>query len=479
MKITTIKTPGILSNLKPLIFGIFITLSLLVTACAAEKESVDLIVQGRYVVTMTPEMPVIENGAVAVKDSVIVAVGTADDIGAKYTAKTNISGQDRILMPGLINGHTHTSMVLFRGMADDLALMPWLRNYIFPMEGQFVDPEFIDVGMKLACLEMIRGGTTTFVDMYFYPDREADVIEACGLRAIVGSPSIDFPSPGFKGWDDSYGAAVKFVKERKSKSGRVIPAFAPHAPYTVSAEHLADLAKTAKALKAPITTHLSEDRAELDQIKERYGTTPIQHVKNLGLLDNWLIAAHVVHPTAAEIKLLAKYKIGVIHNPTSNLKTAAGISPVPEMLKAGVRVGLGTDGAASNNDLNMWEEIRLAALLHKGVNYDATLMPAETVLKMATIGGAEAIRLDKLVGDIVVGKRADLIQLNLSGAHMTPLYNVISHLVYAVTGSDVVTTIVDGHILMQDGKFLTLDAEKIRKQANEIGARITKALQKK
>lgn len=232
----------------------------------------------------------------------------------------------------------------------------------------------------------------------------------------------------------------------------------------------------AKELKAPITTHLSEDRAELVQIKERYDTTPIQHVKNLGLLDNRLIAAHVVHPTEEEIRLLVKYKVGVIHNPTSNLKTAAGIAPIPEMLAKGVLIGLGTDGAVSNNDLNMWEEIRLAALLHKGVLYDATVMPADTVMRMATSGGAEAVGLDHLVGDITVGKRADLIQVDLSGPHMTPLYDVISHLVYAASASDVVTTIVDGRILMEDGKFMTLDAEKIRQKANEIAARITAAL---
>jgi len=448
-------------------------------ASKAAGNMVDLIVHGRYVVTMTAENPVIENGAVAVRGGVIVAVGRAEDIAKTFTAKKEISGKDRILMPGLINGHTHTSMVLFRGMADDLKLMTWLRNYIFPMEGQFVDPDFIEAGMNLACLEMIRGGTTSFVDMYFYPDKAADVVEACGLRAIMGSPSIDYPSPGFKGWDDSFAAAVDFVKNHKSKSGRVTAAFAPHSPYTVSPEHMRQLADVARELHVPITTHLAEDRAELTIIKERYHTTPIKLAEDEGLLDNKLIAAHVVHPTSAEIDLLVKYNVGVIHNPSSNLKTAAGIAPIPDMLKRGVRLGLGTDGAASNNDLNMWEEIRLAALIHKGVTYDATVMPAEAVLRMATIGGAEAVGLDKLVGDIVVGKRADLIQVDLSAPHMTPLYDVMSHLVYAASGSDVVTTIVDGNILMQDGKFMTLDPALIRKKANDIAEKITRALQKK
>ncbi len=471
---------GLLSYIKVFISGLVMLLSTQgAGASALHKKAVDLIVHGRYVVTMNVDNQVIENGAVAIQGRNIVAVGTDSRIAADYTARREISGRDRILMPGLVNGHTHTSMVLFRGMADDLALMPWLRNYIFPMEGQFVDPEFITVGMKLACMEMIRGGTTTFVDMYFYPDAEADIIESCGLRAIVGSPSIDFPSPGFKGWDDSFAAAVKFVRERKSKSGRVIPAFAPHAPYTVSEQHMAELSKMAKELDAPVTTHLSESLDELDQIRERYHTTPIKLMEKAGLLDNKLIAAHVVHPTAEEIKLLVKYKVGVIHNPTSNLKVAAGVSPVPEMLKQGVRMGLGTDGAVSNNDLNMWRAIRLAALIHKGVQYDATVMPAKTVLTMATRGGAGAIGLGKITGDIVVGKRADLIQVDLSSAHMTPLYNVFSQLVYAAAGSDVTTTIVDGKILMLDRKLLTLDGAKIRSQANAIAAKIAAALHKR
>lgn len=480
MKVKIKTRTGLLSYIKVFISGLVMLLSTQgVGVSAQNKKPVDLIIHGRYVVTMNADDQVIENGAVAVRGHKIVAVGTDSMIEAAYSADREIPGTDRILMPGLINGHTHTSMVLFRGMADDLALMPWLTKYIFPMEGQFVDPEFITVGMKLACMEMIRGGTTTFVDMYFYPDEEADVIESCGLRAIVGSPSIDFPSPGFKGWDDSFAAAVKFVRERKSKSGRVIPAFAPHAPYTVSEQHMAQLSKMAKKLNAPVTTHLSETLDELEQIRKRYHTTPIKLMEKAGLLQNKLIAAHVVHPTAEEIKLLVKYKVGVIHNPTSNLKVAAGVSPVPEMLKQGVRMGLGTDGAVSNNNLNMWRAIRMAALLHKGVEYDATVMPARTVLAMATRGGAEAIGLGKITGDIVAGKRADLIQVDISSPHMTPLYNVFSQLVYAAAGSDVVTTIVDGKILMLNRQLLTLDAEKIRKQANAIAAKIAAALRKK
>lgn len=442
-------------------------------ASAANKENVDLIVLGRYVVTQDEGRPVIENGAVAVRDGIIVAVDTAAHIQEKYSADEEIKGDDRVLMPGLINGHTHTSMSLFRGLADDLPLMTWLQKYIFPMEGKFVDPDFIRTGMELACWEMIRGGTTSFVDMYFFPDVAYDALEKCGLRAILGSPSIDYSSPGFKGWDDSFAFAVDFIKRKQGKSGRITPAFAPHAPYTVSPEHLKQVADMAIELGAPVTTHLAEDLSEIKHIREKYDTTPVQHLRNLGLLDTQLIAAHVVHPTVDDMNFLATHKVGVIHNPTSNLKTGAGVAPIPEMLRLGIPVGLGTDGAASNNDLNIWEEIRLAALIHKGVSNDPTVMSAATVLKMATSGGAQAVGLDDVVGALVVGKRADMIQVGLNGPHLTPVYDVISHLVYAVNANDVVTTIVDGHILMRDQKILTLDTKKIQAEAAEIARKIS------
>ena len=451
--------------------------------CSA-MEKVDLIIYGRYVVTMTADHEktdkesIIENGAVAVKNGVIIAVGTAATIDASYNADQKISGKNKILMPGLINGHAHSAMTLFRGIADDLPLMDWLTGYIFPLEGQFVSPEFVKTGVELACLEMIKGGTTTFVDMYFYPEVSAKVIQKCGMRAIIGSASIDFPSPGFKGWDDSFEAAVDFVQKWKGKDSRIIPAFAPHAPYTVSAQHLQDTANMAKKLDVPVTIHVAEDRSETATIKEKYGTTPVRHVEKQGLLNVTSIFAHMVQPDDEEINILAKAKIGIIHNPTSNLKTAAGIAPLPKMLKAGVVLGLGTDGAASNNDLNMWEEIRLAALLHKGNNHDATAIPAYAALNMATASGAQAIGLKGKIGEIKVGQRADLIQLDFDRPHLTPLYNVISHLVYAANADDVVTTIVDGKVLYKDGKFLTLDEEKIKEDANKIAQAMVKALAK-
>lgn len=446
---------------------------------AASKIKVDSIVYGDYLVTMSGSEPFIENGAVAVQGTDIVAVGTREEIDSAYRSKNRISGKQRILMPGLVNGHTHSAMTLFRGMADDLKLMDWLTNYIFPMEGQFVTPEFIRVGTELACYEMIRGGTTSFVDMYFYPNTIADVVERCGLRAIIASPSIDFPSPGFKGWDDSFAAAQKFVQERSGQHERITPAFAPHAPYTVSPEHLAQVVASAKALNAPISMHVAEAPSEIAIIQERYNTTPVKHIAKLGMLEESLIAAHMVHPTPEEIQMMAGKTVGAIHNPTSNLKLAAGISPVVAMLEAGVLVGLGTDGAASNNDLDLWEEMRLAALLHKNRESDPTVIPAMTALTMATSGGAAAIGLGEITGQLKPGMRADMIQVDVGRPSLAPLYNVISHLVYAIDSHDVVSTMVSGQLLMKNRKVLSLDGRQVKKAADQKGKEIAAALDRR
>jgi len=436
---------------------------------------IDLIAHGRWVVTMDGPGTILENGAIAVQDGRILAVGPASEIDAKYSATKSISGDNRVLMPGLVNGHTHAAMVLFRGMADDLELMDWLQNYIFPMEGQFVDEEFIEIGAELACLEMVEGGTTTIVDMYFYPQTSGSVYERCGLRAILGAPMIDFPSPGFTGWDDSYAAGIDFIKNAHFSS-RITPALAPHAPYTVSPDHLRDVVEVAGSLNAPIMMHLAEDQAEQTVIGERYGTTPVRHVASLGMLDTPMIAAHVVWPDEEEIAMLAKSKVGAIHNPTSNMKLGAGISPVPAMIAAGVKVGLGTDGAASNNDLDMWEEIRLAALLHKVAAHDPTAMPAEMALRLATSMGADAIGLGDQIGSLEVGKQADMIQIDMSAPRVQPLYDVLSHLVYVTKSTDVVTTIIDGQVVVENRHITTLDATRISERVTAKSDQIRAAL---
>jgi len=447
-------------------------------SAASDKTPVDMIVHGRYVVTMDDEAGVIEGGAVAVKDGEIVAVGTDAEITGAYTSDQVIAGEGRVLMPGLVNAHTHTAMTLFRGMADDLELMTWLTKYIFPMEGRYVDPDFIKIGSELACWEMIQSGTTSFVDMYFYPEVIAGVVEKCGLRAVITAPMIDFPSPGFKGWDDSFNAGVKFVKDWQGKNARITPGLAPHAPYTVSKEHLADVAKVAKELGAPISIHIAEDKSELETIRGKYQQTSIEELSDVGMLDAQVIAAHVVWPSDSDMKLVAGKSFAAIHNPTSNMKTGAGFSPVPKLLEAGVTVGLATDGAASNNNLNMWDEIHLAALVHKGVATDPTVLPAATALDLATRMGAKAAGLEGVTGVLKPGLRADMIQVSIDSLRMQPLYDVVSQLVYVADQQDVVTTIVDGKALMQDGKVLTVDENALRDRVLEISSRIRADVEK-
>jgi len=439
---------------------------------AQGKQNVELIVGGDFIVTMNEAQPVIQNGAVAIRDGKIIAVDTRDKILASYTAARTLPGEGMVLMPGLVNGHSHSAMVLFRGLADDLALEDWLQNYIFPAEAKFVDENFVRVGEQLACWEMIRGGTTTFVDMYFKPDVASEVVNECGLRAIIAPSSIDFPSPGFQGWDDAFATAVDFVKRWKGKNPRITPAIAAHAPYTVSPEHLTQAIAAARQYEVPLTIHLAETQTEVEDIKQRYNATPVQHLENLGFLEPRVFAAHVVWPNESEIALLARRGVGVIHNPDSNLKLASGFAPIPAMVKAGVKVGLGTDGAASNNDLDMWEAIRLTALIHKATTLDPTAVPAKTVLRMATLGGAEALGLADKIGAIKVGLQADLLQVQLKEPHLTPLYDVISHLVYTADAQDVDTVIVDGQVLMHKREMLTVDPDKIRLEATSIGERI-------
>jgi 5-methylthioadenosine/S-adenosylhomocysteine deaminase len=433
-----------------------------VAAASAPVKNADLIVYGDYVLTMEPDRAVLTDAAVVVSDDVIVEVGPRGLIDQKYIARKTIGGAGKILMPGLINGHTHSAMTLFRGMVDDLDLMTWLNRYVFPMEGQFVNREFVRIGTTLACWEMIRGGTTTFVDMYFYPDEIANVVASCGLRAVVAAPHIDYPSPGFSGWDDSFAAASDFVQRWQGKHPRITPAFAPHAPYTVSPQHLRATVEKAMEMNAPISMHLAEAPAETQYIAENFQTTPVQHVAGLGMYRSALIAAHMVQLDGTDIAMTAAAGVGAIHNPTSNMKLGAGTSPVPEMLAAGVNVGLGTDGAASNNDLDMWEEIRMAALLHKLSSGDPSALPAQQALAMATRTGARAIRMGDGIGQLKAGMQADFIQLSVSETHQMPLYNVISHLVYVLDSSDVTTTVVAGKVLMEDRRILSIDQTKLR-----------------
>jgi len=439
-------------------------------------QKVDLIIKGDHIVSMDAHDSVYADAAVAVDKGIIIAIGPASEILSTYHSDKVLQGENRIVMPGLINGHSHAAMTLLRGVAEDLALMDWLNNYIFPAEIKFVDADFVRIGTELACWEMIRGGTTTFLDMYYYPDIIAEVVESCGMRALVSATVIERPSPGAANAVDSIEKGLAFIKRWKGKNSRITPIFGPHANYTLNVEQLSAVRQAALDTGVAIGIHMSESLYELEYSKKTYGKTSIELFDSIDLFDVPTVGAHVVWPTDAEIQTLARRKVGVIHNPTSNMKTAAGISPVAKMLAAGVRVGLGTDGAASNNDLDMWEEIRLAAILQKVNLMDPQVMPANTVLLMATSGGAEAIGLGESIGSLIVGKRADIIQVSYDDVHFVPTYDVKSHLVYVADEQDVTSVVVDGKVLMKDKKMLTIDTDRVKREAQELAARIHQSL---
>ena len=440
------------------------------------RQQIDLIIEGDYVVSMEKDGTVYRDAAVAVDKGLIIAIGPASEISSAYQSLSTLKGDNNIVMPGLINGHSHAAMTLLRGVAEDMALLDWLNKYIFPAEVKFVDAEFVRIGTELACWEMIRGGTTTFVDMYYYADITAEVVESCGMRAIISATVIDQRSPDSENAADSITKGLAFIERWKDKNPRITPVFGPHSNYTLNAEQLRAVRDAAIDAGVAINVHMSESPYEVQHSKESYGTTSIEFYDSIDFFDAPTVGAHVVWPTEAEIAILAERKVGVIHNPTSNMKTAAGIAPVTAMLKAGIHVGLGTDGAASNNDLDMWEEIRLAALLQKVAQMDPEVLPAYTVLTMATRGGAEAIGLGDSIGSLTVGKRADIIQVSFDDVHFVPTYDVISHLVYVADEQDVTSVVVDGKVLMRDKEILTIDTERVKKEATELAALIQKTL---
>ena len=463
----------------------FVFVSLSLAACnpaqeadtaMADADQIDLIIMGDYVVSMDANASIYKDAAVAIDEGLILAIGDAAEISAEYSAAETLSGENRIVMPGLVNGHSHAAMTLLRGVADDLALMDWLNNYIFPAEVQFVDTEFVRIGTELACWEMIRGGTTTFVDMYYFPDTIAEVVESCGMRAMISATVIDQRSPDAENAADSIQKGIAFIERWKDRNNRITPIFGPHANYTLNAEQLAATRAAATEHDTGISIHMSESPFELQYSKDTFGMTSVELAESIGFFDGPTIAAHMVWPTEDEVSILAEREVGVIHNPTSNMKIASGISPVAEMLQAGVRIGLGTDGAASNNDLDMWEEMRLAAFLQKVDRMDPVVMPAPTVLRMATSGGATAIGLGDTIGSIEVGKRADIIQVAFDDVHHVPTYDVISHLVYVTDEQDVASVVVDGKVLMKERELLTIDTNRVAAEAKAFAADIQTAL---
>jgi 5-methylthioadenosine/S-adenosylhomocysteine deaminase len=429
----------------------------------SQEEPPVLLLTGGTVVTMDAGQQVFDPGAVAVAGSRIVAVGEAAGVGARYPAARTLDTTGRIVLPGLVNAHTHVPMTLFRGLADDLALMDWLQEHIFPAEAKMVDEELVRWGTRLACLEMLRGGTTTFADMYYFEDAIAEEVERCGMRAVLGETLVDFPSPDHDTWEGAIEYTERFL-ERWRDHPRIVPAVAPHAPYTVSGEHLIAAHALAETYDAPLLVHLAEDKSEVRTIRERHGRGPVEYLSGLGVLSDRVLAAHVIWPTEGEMRLLAARGVGVAHCPQSNMKLAAGIAPVPRLLELGVAVGLGTDGPASNNDLDLWDEMDTAAKLHKVALGDPTAMDARTTLRLATLGGAEALGLATEIGSLEAGKRADLVVVRTDGYHQTPWFDPYSLLVYSTKASDVESVMVEGEWVVRDGAVRTVDEQAVRKR---------------
>jgi 5-methylthioadenosine/S-adenosylhomocysteine deaminase len=442
------------------------------------KSTVDLIIRGGTVVTMDGARRIIRNGAVAIKSGRIVAVDNTSAIDRNYSAREVVSADGKVVIPGLINGHTHVPMTLFRGLADDLDLQEWLTKYIFPAEARNVNEEFVRVGTRLGLAEMIRSGTTTYCDMYYFEDAIADETFKAGLRGVLGETVIDFPVADNKTNEQAMAYVEKFVSQWKGNA-LIIPAIAPHAPYTVSEDHLKAIRAFSDRTGAPIVTHISETKREVDDSVKAKGASPIDYLNRIGFLGNRVIAAHVVWPSAEEMGLLKKLGVGIVHNPQSNMKLASGVAPVPEMLRQDLPVGLGTDGAASNNDLNLWEEMDTAAKLHKVMSKDPKVLTAEEAFEMATLRGARALHLEKEIGSIEKGKRADIVIVDSDDLNQTPFYNIYSDLVYATKAADVRTVIVEGRVIMRDRRLLTLNEETIKADARRFRERIIRSLDAK
>jgi 5-methylthioadenosine/S-adenosylhomocysteine deaminase len=436
---------------------------------------VDMLVLNGTLVTMDKDHTVIQDAGVAVEHGRIVAVGSSTDIVRMYSAPERVDATGKIIIPGLINGHTHVPMTLFRGLADDLDLQEWLTKYIFPAEAKNVTEEFVRAGTRLGLAEMIRGGTTTYCDMYYFEDAIADETVKAGVRGVLGETVIDFPVADNKTNAEAMAYVERYVQKWKGNE-LVVPAIAPHAPYTVSEEHLKAIRAFSDRTGAPIVTHISETKREVDDSLKAKGASPVDYLSRIGFLNDRVIAAHMVWPSAEEIGILKKAGVGVVHNPQSNMKLASGVAPVPKMIAEGLRVGLGTDGAASNNDLSMWEEMDTAAKLHKLISGDPKVMTAEQAFELATIGGARALHMEKEIGSIEKGKRADLVLVNRDALNQIPLYNVYSDLVYATKASDVETVIINGRVVMRDRRLLTLDESAIKEGARVFRERVIKSL---
>jgi 5-methylthioadenosine/S-adenosylhomocysteine deaminase len=444
-------------------------------AAQPPRRPVALVVIGRTVITEDAAHTMLSPGAVAIDGTDIVEVGSPATIAAKYQPAQTIDARDQIVLPGLINTHTHAPMVMYRGLADDLALIDWLQKYIFPAEAKTVSPELVRVGTRLAALEMIESGTTTYCDMYYFEEEIARVTVQAGLRGVLGETIIQFPVADAKTPADGLARAERFIKEFKD-NGLVVPAVAPHALYTNDTATLKASADLARKYGVPLVIHFAETEDEVKVASDQYHLTPTAYLDSIGVLGPTTIGAHGVWVNDADIAILKRDGVGVAHNPESNMKLASGAAPVTKYLAAGVKLGIGTDGAASNNDLDMFEAMRQASFLAKLTTHDPTAVKAQDALDMATIGGARVLGMDQRIGSLEAGKRADLILVSMSAARQTPLYDPVSHLVYVTRGDDVRTTIVDGRILMKDRQVRTLNRASVIADANQLAAKVRAAI---
>jgi 5-methylthioadenosine/S-adenosylhomocysteine deaminase len=444
-------------------------------AAASPSEPADLLIAGGTVLTVDASDTVLTDGAVAVGGGRILAVGPRKSLELRFRARRRLEAAGRLVLPGLVNAHTHAAMTLFRGVRDDCDLMTWLTRYLFPLEARFVTPRFVRTGALLACWEMIASGTTTFADGYFFEEEVARAADEAGLRAFPGQGIFDAAMPDARTPAEGLARAERLLADWRGHP-RITPAVFPHAVYTAGPETFRAALALAERFNAPALTHLSESAGELSMVRERYGTTPVRHLARHGLLDGRLTAAHAVCVDGEEIDLLARAGVGVVHCAESNLKLASGVAPVSRMLAAGIPIGLGTDGPASNNDLDLFAEMATVAKLHKLHLLDPTVIPARQALRLATAGGAAALHRDAEFGSLEAGKRADVIVVAASGPNALPLYDPCSYLVYSARSDAVETVVVEGKILMEKRRVRTLDTEAIRRDIERSGRKIAAAL---
>jgi 5-methylthioadenosine/S-adenosylhomocysteine deaminase len=439
-------------------------------------QKLDILIAGGTLLTMAAPGEIIEEPLIGIRDAIILFVEKGP-LPAGITPEVSevIDATGSLIMPGLVNAHTHLPMVLFRGLADDLPLARWLNDYMFPVEGRFINRDTVYAGSTLAIAEMILLGTTTFCDGYFFESAVAQAAIDCGMRGVVAQGFIDFPTSDCFDGSRHREQADKFVRKWKERSPLVTPSLVCHSPYTCSPETLRTIKTITRDAGTPFQIHLSETREEVALLRQRYGKKPIHHLRNLELFDGKTIAAHCIWLEEDEIDILAATGVKVVHDPESNMKLGAGVAPVPAMLGRGIDVGLGTDGCASNNNLDLFGEMGMCAKLHKVFSADPTVLPAEKVVEMATIGGARVLGMADRIGSIAPGKWADIILLDLKKPHLTPLYHPFSQLVYAASGADVSTSIIGGRIVMRDRRLLTLDARSAMAEVRRIAVEVVKA----